>query len=364
MPVRSGYAAVRGGYAAVRRYGVLIGGAFPKASQFRVCRIRWSLVEVGTCASQPDTLGGVVKSRSTGQHGGCAKEPRHLCVRARVPALGSSPVKSQGEEGLTSARPTRQHAPTGHRVPRPDNRARRAAQLVRCAVAGHRAGAPLARPHGSRPGVARCHLASVRLPSGVPRTRGERWQRGGARGWGGRARPARGADSQGPARCGAGGSHRLPPSGARSAGAQRVSEPPRRRGARVARLAWGEPCTIAPPLASPTLLIGADLAATSRSAALLAQTVADVASAAGGAEHACFLYAHHERRAVYRAADGSIRLEERDEPLAASLQSLEERRLDVGGVALGSVVACGKDPFGKLGRVRRHVGVSDGLWSA
>ena len=59
--VRGGYAAVRGGYAAVRRYGVLIGGAFPKASQFRVCRIRWSLVEVGTCASQPDTLGGVVK---------------------------------------------------------------------------------------------------------------------------------------------------------------------------------------------------------------------------------------------------------------------------------------------------------------
>merc|ERR1712086_733060 len=51
-----------------------------------------------------------------------------------------------------------------------------------------------------------------------------------------------------------------------------------------------------------------------------------------------------------------------DEVASDAAEALAE--VDVGRVALGSVVACGKDPFGKLGRVRRHVGVPDRRWSA
>jgi len=47
-----------------------------------------------------------------------------------------------------------------------------------------------------------------------------------------------------------------------------------------------------------------------------------------------------------------------DEVARDAAKALAE--VDVGRVTLGGVVTCGNDPFGNLGRVRRHVGVSDG----
>ena len=73
----------------------------------------------------------------------------------------------------------------------------------------------------------------------------------------------------------------------------------------------------------------------------------------GGLGHAPAKKAEGERPVAARGGDEVAR---------NAAEALAE--VDVGGVAFGSIVASGKDPFGKLGRVRRHVGVSDWLWSA
>eukprot|EP00325_Prymnesiales_sp_UTEX-LB-985_P012937 CAMPEP_0174747990 /NCGR_PEP_ID=MMETSP1094-20130205/92441_1 /TAXON_ID=156173 /ORGANISM="Chrysochromulina brevifilum, Strain UTEX LB 985" /LENGTH=201 /DNA_ID=CAMNT_0015952949 /DNA_START=98 /DNA_END=700 /DNA_ORIENTATION=- len=69
-----------------------------------------------------------------------------------------------------------------------------------------------------------------------------------------------------------------------------------------------------------TLLMGADLAVSARSATALANVVQRLLPADG-----TFLYAHTERRAIYRAASGEIVREESDTALDALCMALVTR---------------------------------------
>jgi len=86
------------------------------------------------------------------------------------------------------------------------------------------------------------------------------------------------------------------------------------RACAVEHLSWGE---LPDSAERYQLLMGADLAATSRSASLLAATVARLLEAGG-----VWIYAHNERKAVYRAADGSVQTEATDSALEALITAL------------------------------------------
>ena len=86
----------------------------------------------------------------------------------------------------------------------------------------------------------------------------------------------------------------------------------------VAELAWP---SAAQNTGATQLLIGADLVASERAARALACTVAAQLDRGGGV----FLYAHAERRAIYRAADGSVVAEPTDGALDALRAALTSR---------------------------------------
>ena len=105
----------------------------------------------------------------------------------------------------------------------------------------------------------------------------------------------------------------------------------------VAELTW--PSAAQDAGATP-LLIGADLVASERAARALACTVAAQLDRGGGV----FLYAHAERRAIYRAADGSVVTEPTDGALDALREALTSRAPNIMGAPyafrqLGAVTA-------------------------
>mmetsp|Transcript_72417 Transcript_72417/g.120705 ORF Transcript_72417/g.120705 Transcript_72417/m.120705 type:complete len:302 (+) Transcript_72417:235-1140(+) len=81
----------------------------------------------------------------------------------------------------------------------------------------------------------------------------------------------------------------------------------------VASLEWGSCAS----RSRHSLLLGADLAATRASALLLASTVRAMLADGG-----VWLYAHHERFAVFRNSDGEIAFEQEDDALAALCDAL------------------------------------------